>query len=95
MTFRHLVGNSSLPLQLIGCTLGWTKGTAVLDVSTGQPVNGQGEVETSGNGITTPSGVWEPVLFNPANQSDYNADPEIDSVRHRMLCIVVDSESTY
>ena len=83
-------GNSSMPLQLVGCTLGWTKGTVVLDLATGQPVKGNDV--TVGNDMQASAGIWEPTLYDSGDQSGFNADPEVDSVRFLMPCIAVESQ---
>ncbi|KAH9836608.1 uncharacterized protein C8Q71DRAFT_50008 [Rhodofomes roseus] len=68
-------GEGNLNVQLLGCTLSWTKGAVVLDGATRQPAD---PIVQSGDHETS-CPLWEPLLATGPAQVDTQPDIESDS----------------
>ncbi|KAH9920313.1 uncharacterized protein B0H18DRAFT_1024786 [Fomitopsis serialis] len=63
-------GSSSLPLQLLGCTLGWTKGVVVVDGATRQPAASLSGTNFDLDNRPSIRTTWEPDLTTDSTQVD-------------------------
>ncbi|KAH9920270.1 uncharacterized protein B0H18DRAFT_1024514 [Fomitopsis serialis] len=63
-------GSSSLPLQFLGCTLGWTSGLLVVDGATRQPAASLSGTNFDPDNRPSIRTTWEPDLMTDSTQVD-------------------------